>query len=196
MLNDLGCSYWQFTVNIGASILTQFFTLSTWGYICDRWGNRLVMVISCCMPPVLPSLWLFSDNYYHLLGVQVIGAGLGGFTLSTSELPVPCTPRGRFRQLRRRPVLAQRHRASSAHCWGLPRQRPAGPSWRSLPRGLATQHVVVLIFAYLFRAAEWASRPGLFRARWNSGCASAPTCCGWCTGSPVSRPAPGWCWTG
>ncbi|MCB1700532.1 MAG: MFS transporter [Pseudomonadales bacterium] len=86
MLNDLGYSYWQFTCNIGISILTQFFTLSTWGYICDRWGNRLVMVTSCCMLPVLPALWLFSDDYYYLLGVQVVsGLAWGGFTLSTSN---------------------------------------------------------------------------------------------------------------
>jgi MFS family permease len=86
MLNDLGYSYWQFTGNIGVSILTQFFTLSTWGYICDRWGNRLVMVASCCILPILPALWLFSDNYYYLLGVQVMsGLAWGGFTLSTSN---------------------------------------------------------------------------------------------------------------
>ncbi len=86
MLNNLGYSYWQYTGNVGVSILTQFFTLSTWGYICDRWGNRLVMVTSCCMLPVLPALWLFSENYYYLLGVQVMsGLAWGGFTLSTSN---------------------------------------------------------------------------------------------------------------
>ena len=86
MLNDLGYTYWEFTGNIGVSILTQFFTLSTWGRICDRWGNRLVMVTSCCMLPVLPALWLFSESYYYLLGVQVMsGLAWGGFTLSTSN---------------------------------------------------------------------------------------------------------------
>jgi MFS family permease len=86
MLNDLGYSYWQFTANIGASILTQFFTLSSWGYVCDRWGNRLVMVASCCVLPVLPALWLISDDFYYLLGVQVVsGLAWGGFSLSTSN---------------------------------------------------------------------------------------------------------------
>jgi len=86
MLQDLGYSYWQFTGNVGVSILTQFFTLSTWGRICDRWGNRLVMVTSCCMLPVLPALWLVSDSYYYLLCVQVMsGIAWGGFTLSTSN---------------------------------------------------------------------------------------------------------------
>jgi MFS family permease len=86
MLDNLGYSYWQYTGNVGVSILTQFFTLSTWGYICDRWGNRLVMVTSCYMLPVLPALWLFSQDYYYLLGVQVLsGLAWGGFTLSTSN---------------------------------------------------------------------------------------------------------------
>jgi MFS family permease len=86
MLRDLGYSYWEFTGNVGVSILTQFFTLSTWGRICDRWGNRLVMVTSCCMLPVLPALWLVSDDYHYLLCVQVMsGIAWGGFTLSTSN---------------------------------------------------------------------------------------------------------------
>ena len=86
MLNDLGYSYWQFTANVGVSILTQFFTLSTWGYLCDRWGNRFVMVTSCSVLPLLPALWLFSDNFYYLLCVQVMsGLAWGGFTLSTSN---------------------------------------------------------------------------------------------------------------
>lgn len=95
MLNDLGYSYWQFTGNVGISILTQFFTLPTWGYICDRWGNRLVMVTSSCMLPVLPALWLVSDNYYYLLGVQVMsGLAWGGFTLSTSNYLYDLRPTG------------------------------------------------------------------------------------------------------
>mgnify|MGYP003382164570 CR=1 FL=1 len=86
MLNDLGYSYWAFTGNIGVSILTQFFTLSTWGQICDRWGNRLVMVTSTCMLPLLPALWLVSDSYYYLLSVQIMsGLAWGGFTLSTAN---------------------------------------------------------------------------------------------------------------
>ncbi len=86
MLRDLDYSYWQFSLNTGTAILTQFFTLSTWGRICDRWGNRFVMVASGVMIPIVPSLWLFSDNYYYLLGVQVMsGLAWGGFTLSTAN---------------------------------------------------------------------------------------------------------------
>lgn len=149
MLNDLGYSYWQFTVNIGASILTQFFTLSTWGYICDRWGNRLVMVISCCILPVLPSLWLLSDNYYYLLGVQVIsGLAWGGFTLSTSNYLYDLRPaRADFASYA---AVQSSLSAIGVFCGALLGGYLASvlPGLLAqLPPGWQLQHPVVLIFA-------------------------------------------------
>jgi MFS family permease len=95
MLRDLGYSYWQFSTNIGVAILTQFFTLSTWGAICDHWGNRIVMVASSVMIPVVPVLWLFSDNFFYLLLVQVAsGLAWGGFTLSTANYLYDLRPTG------------------------------------------------------------------------------------------------------
>ena len=86
MLRDLEYTYAQFTMNTAVAILTQFFTLSTWGKICDRYGNRLVMVISSCLIPIVPALWLFSDNFYYLLSTQLIsGLAWGGFALSTAN---------------------------------------------------------------------------------------------------------------
>jgi MFS family permease len=86
MLRDLQYSYWQFAANTGIAILTQFFTLSAWGRICDRWGNRWVMVASSLMIPVVPALWLLSSDFYYLLFVQVLsGLAWGGFTLSTAN---------------------------------------------------------------------------------------------------------------
>jgi MFS family permease len=86
MLRDLDYSYWQFSANTGTSILTQFFTLGIWGRICDRWGNRFVMVSSSLLMPVLPMLWLGSTNPYYLMCVQVIsGIAWGGFALSTAN---------------------------------------------------------------------------------------------------------------
>jgi len=86
MLRDLEYSYAQFTLNTAVAILTQFFTLSTWGRFCDRFGNRFVMVLSSCMIPVVPALWLFSDNFYYLLSTQVLsGLAWGGFALSTAN---------------------------------------------------------------------------------------------------------------
>jgi MFS family permease len=86
MLRDLHFSYWMFSVNTGVSILVQFFTLAAWGRICDRSGNRIVMVISSLLLPVIPALWLVSTNFYYLCSVQVLsGIAWGGFTLSTAN---------------------------------------------------------------------------------------------------------------
>ncbi len=86
MLRNLDYSYWWFTANISTAIVTQFFTLKTWGLICDRYGSRIVMVISGYLIPVVPALWLLSQDPYYLLLVQVIsGLAWGGFTLSTAN---------------------------------------------------------------------------------------------------------------
>ncbi|MEE4659500.1 MAG: MFS transporter [Halieaceae bacterium] len=86
MLRDLQFSYWLFSINTGVSIITQFFTLAAWGRVCDQWGNRIVMVTSSLMLPVIPALWLVSPNFFYLCGIQVLsGIAWGGFTLSTAN---------------------------------------------------------------------------------------------------------------
>lgn len=86
MLRDLQFSYWQFSINTGVSIITQFFTLAAWGRICDRRGNRIVMVTCSLLLPVIPALWLLSPNFYYLCLVQVLsGIAWGGFTLSAAN---------------------------------------------------------------------------------------------------------------
>jgi MFS family permease len=86
MLRDLEFSYWQFSASTGTSLLTQFFTLRLWGRLSDRWGNRLVMVSSSVLLPLVPALWLLSTDFYYLLCVQVVsGIAWGGFTLSTAN---------------------------------------------------------------------------------------------------------------
>lgn len=86
MLNNLNFSYLQFCLNSIASIATQFITLSFWGKLSDRFGNRLVMIVTSCILPTLPLWWLVSPNFYYLLGVQVLsGIAWGGFSLSTAN---------------------------------------------------------------------------------------------------------------
>jgi len=85
-LEDLQFTYFQFAINSMASIVMQFFTLGLWGKVSDRFGNRLVMMITSIILPVLPILWLFSPNFYYLILVQFIsGIGWSGFNLSTAN---------------------------------------------------------------------------------------------------------------
>jgi MFS family permease len=86
MLNGLGFTYLQYSINAAASIVTQFLLLGFWGRFSDRYGNRVVILLTGMVLPCLPLLWLVSPNFYYLLLVQIAsGAAWSGFTLSTSN---------------------------------------------------------------------------------------------------------------
>ncbi|MFV8818427.1 MFS transporter [Haliea sp. E17] len=95
MLRELEFTYWQFTASTGAAILTQFFTLSAWGYACDHLGNRFAMLLSSILIPIVPALWLVSPDFHYILFVQVMsGIAWGGFTLSTANYLYDLRPPG------------------------------------------------------------------------------------------------------
>lgn len=86
MLEILEFTYLDYVLSSVASILTQFITLRFWGRFSDQFGNRLVMIVTSCMIPVLPLLWLFSDNFAYILSIQMLsGLAWSGFTLSTAN---------------------------------------------------------------------------------------------------------------
>lgn len=86
MLNGLEFTYLEYSINAAASIVTQFLLLGFWGRFSDRYGNRVVILVTGCTLPCLPLLWLVSPNFYYLLLVQVAsGAVWSGFSLSTSN---------------------------------------------------------------------------------------------------------------
>jgi MFS family permease len=86
MLEVLDFTYLDYVLSSVASILTQFLTLRFWGRFSDQFGNRLVMIVTSCMIPSLPLLWLFSDNFAYILSIQMLsGLAWSGFTLSTAN---------------------------------------------------------------------------------------------------------------
>lgn len=86
MLRDLQFSYFEYSLNAIASIVTQFVTLSFWGRFTDRFGNRIVMQFCCLTIPVIPVLWMISPDFYYLILVQVVsGLVWSGFSLSTAN---------------------------------------------------------------------------------------------------------------
>lgn len=85
-LQYLEFSYFQYSITSVTSIVVQFVTLSAWGRFSDRFGNRLTMIITSLIIPLLPLLWLVSGNFYYLLLVQAIsGFAWSGYTLSTAN---------------------------------------------------------------------------------------------------------------
>jgi MFS family permease len=86
MLEDLQFTYIEFVIASVASIITQFITLRFWGRFSDIYGNRIVMLITSCVIPSLPILWIFSDSYGYIIALQVLsGFAWSGFTLSTAN---------------------------------------------------------------------------------------------------------------
>jgi len=85
MLRDLEFSYIKYTIAQGFYIVAQFVAMRRWGPFADRYGNRLVLRITSAIMPVIPILWLFSRNYFYIIGLQVL-AGLtwGGWFLCTA----------------------------------------------------------------------------------------------------------------
>jgi len=96
MLRDLQFNYIQFMVNTGTAVLVQFLMLNTWGRISDVFGNRLILVATGSMIPLLPLLWLVSGNFWYLVAVQMIsGFAWAGFSLSSGNFLYDLIPGAR-----------------------------------------------------------------------------------------------------
>jgi len=96
MLRDLELSYLEFTALAGTSVLCQFLMLTTWGRIADVYGNRLILIVTSISLPIVPSLWLLSDNFWTLLLFQALsGLSWSGFTLSAGNLLYELVPQTR-----------------------------------------------------------------------------------------------------
>ncbi|MDH5344522.1 MAG: MFS transporter, partial [Gammaproteobacteria bacterium] len=86
LLRDLGFSYLEFTLNSGASIFTQFLTLSQWGRISDVFGNRRIMTVTGLFIPLMPILWTVSTDVWYLIAIQALsGFSWAGFTLAAGN---------------------------------------------------------------------------------------------------------------
>jgi len=73
MLKDLGYSYKMFMfVTVTASVVS-FMSMPLWGKFGDRYGNVKAMKITAYLVVLIPFLWMFSDNFYYILGIQVVG---------------------------------------------------------------------------------------------------------------------------
>lgn len=93
MLRDLDFTYLEFMLNTGTMVLTQFIALNYWGRISDAFGNKLILKVCGLGVPVVPLLWIVSDNHWYLLGVQCVsGIFWAGFTLSTGNLLYELVP--------------------------------------------------------------------------------------------------------
>lgn len=82
MLRDLAFSYLDYSLWLATGVIGQFVTLKSWGRMGDRYGNKKVVTVTAFIVPFLPMLYLFSENLYVLLAINVLGgATWAGFGL-------------------------------------------------------------------------------------------------------------------
>jgi len=96
MLRDLELSYLAFMLLTGTSVFTQFLTLAMWGRIADIYGNRLILLVTSMSLPIVPLLWLVTDEFWYLMICQAVsGFSWSGFTLACGNLLYELVPRSR-----------------------------------------------------------------------------------------------------
>jgi MFS family permease len=94
VLRDLGFNYLQFMLYAGTSVLVQVLTLHQWGRIADIFGNRKILMITSASIPLVPALWLLSNEFWYLLLIQCLaGLSWGGFSLSAGNILFELLPR-------------------------------------------------------------------------------------------------------
>ncbi len=83
MLNDLGMNYLSFTIVIAAAMVVKIFSMPIWGRVSDRFGAKKVLSLSSYLMPIVPVLWIFSDNIIYLILIQMYSGFIwAGFELA------------------------------------------------------------------------------------------------------------------
>lgn len=87
MLKNLNYSYTWFTIINLSSALFTILSMSLWGKIGDRYGNRKLLKIGSILVPLAPLPWLFSGNPFFLIFTAqfVAGVGWAAFNLAASN---------------------------------------------------------------------------------------------------------------
>ncbi len=93
MLRDLGLSYIWFTLISLSSSVFSLLVFPFWGKFADKYGNRMVIIISSIFLPLVPILWIISPSKLYLLFVPSLVGGIfwAGFNLSAFNFIYDCT---------------------------------------------------------------------------------------------------------
>jgi MFS family permease len=83
MLNDLQLSYMAFTVVSATAIIAKVLSMPIWGHAADRFGAKRVLSLTGYLMPLVPVLWLVSNDLLWLIAIQVYSGFIwGGFEIA------------------------------------------------------------------------------------------------------------------
>ncbi|MBI4514374.1 MAG: MFS transporter [Deltaproteobacteria bacterium] len=92
MLHALNLSYARFTILNAAIVIARVLASSYWGEIARVYGNRRALQVSGVLIIPLASLWVLSNNFAYLIGIQLLGGfAWAGFELATFLTLLDCT---------------------------------------------------------------------------------------------------------
>ena len=92
MLRGLELSYAQFTILIGTAVVSRVLASPYWGEIAIAYGNRRALQVAATLVVPLAGLWVVSDNFLYLVGLQLLaGFAWSGLELSTFLNFFDCT---------------------------------------------------------------------------------------------------------
>jgi len=93
MLKDLGFSYLQFMIATSLVVLIKFLTLTLWGELADRYGNKKILVLASLFITILPLLWIVSPSFWWICLIQALGGlAWSGFDISALNFAYDVLP--------------------------------------------------------------------------------------------------------
>lgn len=84
LLKSLHFNYVQFAIIIVTPILIRILFIKKLGALIDRYGPRKLLKISNVLIAIIPIMWIFSGNFWYLIGIQIYG----GFVFGLYEMCV------------------------------------------------------------------------------------------------------------
>jgi MFS family permease len=93
MLKDLQFSYFQFMISTSLVVLIKFVTLTLWGELADRYGNKKILVLASVFISILPLLWMVNRNFWWICLIQALGGlAWSGFDISALNFAYDVLP--------------------------------------------------------------------------------------------------------
>jgi MFS family permease len=74
-------------------VLIKFVTLTLWGELADRYGNKKILVLSSLFIVILPLLWIVSPAFWWICLIQALGGlAWSGFDISALNFAYDVLP--------------------------------------------------------------------------------------------------------
>ncbi len=93
MFDVLKMSYMEFTLTQIAIMAAKYSSMTFWGRLCDKYGNKKVLILGSSGLPLVPLLWITTNNFYVILVIQVFsGIIWSAIELSSFNVTMDNTP--------------------------------------------------------------------------------------------------------